>query len=195
MHKKQTVQISRSTGLLLSDNNEQKEAKECYQEALDIYRALAKKNPQAYNPDLAMTLNNLGLLLSNNNEIKQAKDCYQKALDIYRALAKKNPQAYSPDLATALNNLAVLYYKINNIEEAEKAYKEALSIREILAKNNPSAYEIHYAQTLTVRIFYLGKDPKDIQQIKAILQKYPNNSQAIALLKAIKSWEEENLYT
>ena len=179
-------------GALFYKHNEPKQAKDCYQEALDIYRALAKKNPQAYNPDLAMTLNNLGLLLSNNNEIKQAQIYYQETLDIYRAFAKKNPQAYNPDLAMTLNNLAVLYYRINNQEDAEKAYKEALSIREILAKRNPSAYEIDYAQTMIFGILCLGKDPKDIQQIKATLQKYPNNSQAIALLEKIKSWEQEN---
>ena len=177
---------------LLSNNNEIKQAQIYYQEALDIRRELATKNPQAYNPDLAMTLNNLGILLSNNNEIKQAKDCYQEALDIKRDLAKKNPQAYNPDLAVTLNNLGILYYQINNRKEAEQAYKEALAIRKILAENNPSAYEIVYAQTMTFGIFCLGKDPKDIEQIKATLQKYPNNSQAMALLEAIKSSDKEN---
>ncbi|WP_257012748.1 tetratricopeptide repeat protein [Porphyromonas gingivalis] len=179
-------------GALFYKHNEPKQAKDCYQEALDIYRALAKKNPQAYNPDLAMTLNNLGLLLSNNNEIKQAQIYYQETLDIYRAFAKKNPQAYNPYLAMTLNNLAVFCNQINNREEAEKAYKGALSIREILAKRNPSAYEIDYLQTLIFGIDCLGKELKEIEQIKATLQKYPNNSQAIALLERIKSWEEEN---
>ena len=177
---------------LLSNNNEIKQAQIYYQEALDIRRDLAKKNPQAYNPYLASTLNNLGLLLRKKNEIERAKDCYQKALDIRRELATKNPQAYNPDLAMTLNNLGVLYYQINNRKEAEQAYKEALAIRKILAENNPSAYEIVYAQTMTFGIFCLGKDPKDVQQIKATLQKYPNNSQAIALLERIKSREEEN---
>ena len=179
-------------GLLLSDNNETKQAQVCYQEALDIYRELAKKNPQAYNPYLAMTLNNLGALFHKHNEPKQAKDYYQEALEKRRALAKKNPQAYNPDLALTLNNLAVLYYQINNRKEAEQAYKEALTLREILAKNNPSAYEIYYVQMLTFGIFCLGKDPKDIEQIKATLQKYPDSSRAKELLEKIKSWEEEN---
>lgn len=184
--------ILNNLGLLLSNNNEIERAKDCYQEALDIRRALATKNPQAYNPDLASTLNNLGALFHEHNEPKQAKDCYQKALKIYRELATKNPQAYNPDLAMTLNNLGVLYYQINNRKEAEQAYKEALAIRKILAENNPSAYEIVYAQTMTFGILCLGKDPKDVQQIKATLQKYPDNSQAIALLERIKSWEEEN---
>lgn len=179
--------------VLLANNNELEQAKDYYQEALVIRRELAVKNPEAYNPDLATTLNNLGAaLLSNNNETKQAKDYFQEALKIRRELAKKNPKAYNPYLVSTLNNLAVLYYRINNQEDAEKAYKEALSIIEILAKNNPSAYEIVYAQTMTFGILCLGKDPKDIQQIKATLQKYPDNNQAIALLERIKSREEEN---
>lgn len=131
-------------------------------------------------------------LLYSLNDFIKAKQYYEEILVIYRALAKKNPQAYNPYLVSTLNNLAVLYYRINNQEDAEKAYKEALSIIEILAKNNPSAYEIHYAQTLTIGIFYLGKDPKDIEQIKATLQKYPDSSRAKELLEKIKSWEEEN---
>ncbi|PDP74206.1 hypothetical protein CLI79_10835, partial [Porphyromonas gingivalis] len=88
----------------------------------------ATKNPQAYNPDLAGTLNNLGLLLSNNNEIKQAKDCYQEALDIRRDLATKNPQAYNPDLAGTLNNLGLLLSNNNEIKQAKDCYQEALDI-------------------------------------------------------------------
>lgn len=131
-------------------------------------------------------------LLYSLNNFTKAKQYYEEILVTYRALATKNPQAYNPDLAMTLNNLGVLYYQINNRKEAEQAYKEALAIRKILAENNPSAYEIDYAQTMTFGIFCLGKDPKDVQQIKATLQKYPNNSQAIALLERIKSREEEN---
>ncbi|KKC51950.1 tetratricopeptide repeat protein [Porphyromonas gulae] len=115
--------------------------------------------------------------------------------ELRKELADKNKEAYlhlASNLASILYNRSFLYYQIYNRKEAEKAYEEALAIREILAKNNPSAYEIYYVQMLTFGIFCLGKDPKDVQQIKATLQKYPNNSQAIALLERIKSWEEEN---
>ncbi|SJL22128.1 hypothetical protein [Porphyromonas gingivalis] len=115
--------------------------------------------------------------------------------ELRKELADKNKEAYlhlASNLASILYNRSFLYYQINNQEEAEKAYEEALAIREILAKNNPSAYEIVYAQTMTFGIFCLGKDPKDIEQIKATLQKYPDSSRAKELLEKLKSWEEEN---
>ena len=131
-------------------------------------------------------------LLYSLNDFTKAKQYCEEILVIYRALAKKNPQAYNPDLAGTLNNLAVFCYQINNQEEAEKAYEEALAIREILAKNNPSAYEIDYLQTLIFGIDCLGKDPKDIEQIK---QHYRNTLTVVEqknLLEKIKSREEEN---
>ena len=69
-------------------------------------RELAKQNPEAYNPDMAMTLNNLGNLLSNTNHLKQAQAYYEEALEIYRELAKQNPEAYNPYVAMSLNNVS-----------------------------------------------------------------------------------------
>ncbi|SJM19255.1 hypothetical protein PGIN_13-1_00713 [Porphyromonas gingivalis] len=82
---------------LLSNNNEIERAKDCYQEALDIYRELAKKNPQAYNPDLAMTLNNLGVLYYQINNREGAEKAYKEALSIREILAKRNSSAYEID--------------------------------------------------------------------------------------------------
>uniref|UniRef100_UPI0026E94A39 tetratricopeptide repeat protein n=1 Tax=Porphyromonas gulae TaxID=111105 RepID=UPI0026E94A39 len=134
-------------GLLYSLNDFTK-AKQYYEEVLDIYKELAKKNPEAYNLDLAMTLNNLANVLSNNNEIKQAKDCYQEALDIYRALAKKSPEAYNPDLAMTLNNLGLLLSNNNETKQAQVYYQEALDVYRALAKKNPQAYNPYLVMTL-----------------------------------------------
>lgn len=167
-------------------------AKQYYEEVLHVYKERVKKNPETFNPGLTSILNNLGVLLSNHNEPKQAKDCYQEALEIYKELVMKNSKTYSPVLVSILNNMVVLYHKINNRKETEKAYKEALTTEEILAKGNHSAYEIDYLQTLIFGIDCLEKESKEIQKVKVTLQKYPNDNQAIALLEAIKSWEEEN---
>ncbi|WP_353308770.1 tetratricopeptide repeat protein, partial [Porphyromonas gingivalis] len=147
---------------LLYSLNDFTKAKQYYEEILVTYRALAKKNPQAYNPYLALTLNNLGLLYSNNNEIKQAKDCYQEALDIRRALTKKNPQAYNPDLALTLNNLGLLLSNNNEIKQAKDCYQEALDIRRALAKKNPQAYNPDLALTLNNLgvLFHKHNEPK-----------------------------------
>jgi tetratricopeptide (TPR) repeat protein len=99
-------------GVLLSDNNEMELAKAHYQEALESYRTLAKKNPDVYLPDVAGTLNNLGLLLSDNNEMELAKVHYQEALEIKRTLAKKNERAYNLDVCMTAINMGIFYKKL-----------------------------------------------------------------------------------
>lgn len=71
-------------GNLFSCSNEFEEARQAYQEALEIYRSLAAVNPQTYLPDVAMTLNNFGNLLMYVNEFEEAKQAYKEALGIRR---------------------------------------------------------------------------------------------------------------
>ena len=98
-------------------------------QALEIYRALAKTNPQAYSSDVSMTLNNLAILYYKVNRIKEAEEAYLEALEIYRALAKTNPQAYGIDLANSLvMGVVLLNQPIGNLDEAEDILK---SFREI----------------------------------------------------------------
>jgi len=119
-----------------------------YEEALQIYRELAKENPRTYLPDVAMTLNNLAILHSNQNEYGDALEKYEEALQIYRELAKENPRTYLPYVATTLNNLANLHSDQNEYGDALEKYEEALQIRRELAKENPRTYLPDVAMTL-----------------------------------------------
>ncbi|HNI43553.1 MAG TPA: tetratricopeptide repeat protein, partial [Chitinophagales bacterium] len=121
--------VLNNLGALLYANNEMSAAKKHYQEALQLYRQLATKNPDAYLPDVATTLNNLGNLLKNNNEMSVAKTYIEEALQITRQLATKNPDAYLPDVATTLNNLGALLSDNNEMSAAKTHYEEALQIR------------------------------------------------------------------
>ncbi len=119
-----------------------------YQEALAIYRKLAKNAPEAYLPDVAMTLNNLANLHYNIHDFKAAEKEYQEALAIYRDLAKTTPEAYLPDVAMTLNNLANLHSDTHDFKAAEKEYQEALGICRELARTTPEAYLPDVAMTL-----------------------------------------------
>ncbi|MCB9311108.1 MAG: tetratricopeptide repeat protein, partial [Lewinellaceae bacterium] len=93
-------------------------ALEKYEEALMIYRELAKENPRTYLSYVAMTLNNLANLHSDKNEFPQALEKYEEALQIYRELTKENPRTYLPDVAMTLNNLANLHSDKNEFPQA-----------------------------------------------------------------------------
>ena len=77
-----------------------------YKLALAIRERLAKANPQAYEPDLASSYDNLAILYSDTQRLQESEAMYQSALAIRERLAKANLQAYEPALAISYNNLA-----------------------------------------------------------------------------------------
>ncbi len=64
--------------------------------ARSFCRALAEANPDAFLPDLAMSLNNLSLHQSDLGHRNDALASIAEAFRIYRALAETNPDAISP---------------------------------------------------------------------------------------------------
>ena len=102
------------------------ESGEMYLSAMEIYRRLAAANPQVYEPDLAMTQNNLGTLYYNTQRYEESGEMYLSAMEIYRRLAAANPQVYEPGLVRACNNLSCLFLVQGNFEEAERYAREGL---------------------------------------------------------------------
>jgi hypothetical protein len=66
------------------------------------YRRLAGANPAAYEPALALSLNNLSVLLGEAGRRDEGLAAIEEALSVYRRLAAANPAAYEPDLARSL---------------------------------------------------------------------------------------------
>ena len=91
---------------MLSELGRREEALAAAQEAADLYRGLAAERPDAFTPDLAMSLNNLANWLSELGRREEALAAAQEAADLYRGLAAARPDAFTPDLAMSLNNLA-----------------------------------------------------------------------------------------
>ena len=112
-----------------------------YKRAYDIIKSSAEKNPEVYEPKLAMSCNNLGNLHSDLNRYAEAEKYHKRAYETYGRLAEKNPQVYEPYLAGSCNNLGNLYSDLNRYAEAEEFYKQAYKIRKRLAEKNPEAYE------------------------------------------------------
>ena len=151
-------------GYCFQEFNDHVKAKKYYSRALDIYRGLTKDNPQAYEPDLASTLNNLAVLYKNTQHLAESENLYLEALESYKRLAKEKPRYrplyktkdknkekakdYKPDVARTLNNLALLYSNTQRLEESEAMYLEALEIRRELAEKDPDTYEPGLALTL-----------------------------------------------
>ena len=164
------AELKNLLGIFYKDTNRFKEAEECYQKALNIYRKLAKKNPEADEKDIAAICNNLGILYCDNSRMKEAEEYGQEALKIYRRLAKEHPETYEGYVAGTCNNLGILYDDTNRKKEAEKYYQEALKIYCRLAKEHSEIYEECVAGTCN-NLGLLYSDTNRIKKAEELNQK------------------------
>ena len=128
--------------------------------ALEIFKRLADANPQAYEPGLAITYNDLASLYRDTQRFAESEQMHKAALEIFKRLADANPQAYEPGLAITYNGLASLYSDTQRFAESEQMHKAALEIFKRLADANPQAYE----PGLALRYFCLANLYSDTQR-------------------------------
>ena len=131
------AQALTNLGLLLGAVGQREEAVKPAEEAVRIYRELAKTNPAFLGP-LASALNTLGVSYGELGRREEALKPTEEAVRIRRGLAQTNP-ATLVDLARALNNLGIRYGELGRREEALKPTEEAVRITRELAKTNPAA--------------------------------------------------------
>jgi tetratricopeptide (TPR) repeat protein len=143
--------------------------------ALEIYRRLAGIDPAAFEPDVALTLNNLSVHLSGLGRREEALDATTEALKIYCRLADINPAAFEANLARTLNSLGIGLSNLGRREEALDATTEALKIYRRLADINPAAFEPDLARTLYslgVRLSNLGRREEALDATTEALKIY-----------------------
>jgi tetratricopeptide (TPR) repeat protein len=73
---------------------------------LQLYRELAARDPGAYRPNVALTLNNLGLLHRDTGRLAEAEKDYTEALATYRELTLNNPNIYDSRIAFLTKELS-----------------------------------------------------------------------------------------
>ena len=87
-----------------------REANDASTEALQTYRDLAKANPQAYLPGMAMALMGFGNICYETQRLKKATDAYYEALQTYSYPEKCSGcdlcGMYCPDFAICASKVA-----------------------------------------------------------------------------------------
>ena len=151
----------------LSDNNQFTKCEAYIEESVSIRAELCREHPEMYEPDLAVSYNNLANLYGTTQRFHESEEMYKLALAIRERLAKANPQAYEPDLAISYNNLAALYSDTQRFQESEEMYKSAIAIRERLTKANPQAYEPDLAASYN-NLAILYSDTQRLQESEAM---------------------------
>lgn len=123
-------------------------ALEAARQGLAIRRDLVRINPAAYEPNLAISLNNLAHYLEVTGDHTGALAAAREALTIYRRLTQAEPAAYLPDLAMSMNNLACFLSEMGDHTAALEMASEAATIRRRLAQDRPALYESDLASSL-----------------------------------------------
>ena len=115
----------RSQSGRLADLGRREDALAAIEEAVTAYRQLAYARPDAFLPDLAMSLNNQSLRLADLGRREQALVAIKEAVTIRRQLARARPQVHSERLAASLNNLAAQLEAADQKSAADTARAEA----------------------------------------------------------------------
>ncbi|NTW48742.1 MAG: tetratricopeptide repeat protein [Chlorobiales bacterium] len=178
----------------LQKHNQFITAQPLYEEILEIYRKLAVANPEAYLPDVAMTLNNLGALQAKKNKFEGAENAYREALEISRKRSDANLKADLPDAAMMLSNLVPLQSAKNGLEEAESSYREALEIYRTLSEENPEVYMPDVARTaVNMSVFYLQYKPDKKLSLASAADALWASAPFLEMLPAVKEYAEKAL--
>ena len=136
-------------GIRLSALGRREDALAATEEAVSLYKDLAKARPDAFTPDLAASLNNLGIRLSELGRREDALAATEEAVSLRRDLAKARPDAFNPDLAGSLNNLGMMFSDLGRREDALAATEEAVTLYRDLAKARPDAFTPDLAGSLS----------------------------------------------
>ncbi|MFL5351079.1 tetratricopeptide repeat protein [Archangium sp.] len=146
------------------------EALQATHEAVEVYRVLAERNPDAFRPSLAGSLNNLGIRMNALGRREEALQATHEAVEVYRALAERNPDAFRPNLAMSLNNLGIRMSALGRRAEALQVTREAVEIYRVLAERNPDAFRPSLAGSLNNLGNWLGELGQPAEALQATIE-------------------------
>ena len=92
----------------LSETGDDAGALQAAREAVEIRRRLAKANPAAHEPDLAMSISNLAIFLSQAGDRSGAMALCKEALGLYEQADHQHPGLFDAGIARARAFLAAL---------------------------------------------------------------------------------------
>ena len=122
----------------LADLGRREEALTAINEAVTAYRALAETRPDAFLPDLAMSLNNQSSMPGGPGTAGRGADRDQRSRHRRPGARETRPDAFLPDLAMSLNNQSSCLAGLGRREEALTAINEAVTAYRALAEPAPT---------------------------------------------------------
>jgi nucleoside phosphorylase len=117
-------------------------------EAVEIFRGLAARSPDEFEPLLAGCLCDLGAVLSALGKLGPALAATREAVDLFTAHAARDRVELAPDLARSLHSLGNRLRDMGQREEALAYTRRAVDFYRALAEAAPEAYQGDLANSL-----------------------------------------------
>jgi tetratricopeptide (TPR) repeat protein len=152
-------------GHRLSAASDCKGALAATREAVELLRNLASERPDAFMPDLAMSLSDLGNNLSAVGDREGTLAATRECVELFRKLVSVHPDAFMPELATSLNNLGNNLSAVGDQEGMLAATRESVDMYRKLASERPEAFMPDLATSLS----NLGDNLRSVGDIEGAL--------------------------
>ncbi len=139
------------------------------QEAVGLYRELARARPDAFTPHLAKSLHNLSVRLSNLGRREEALTAVEEATALRRELANTRPGLFMSDLALSLGSLSVHLASLGRREDALATVEEATALHRGLSRERPDVFTPSLAATLNIysnRLSELGRHEEALAAVE-----------------------------
>ncbi|WP_434382228.1 tetratricopeptide repeat protein [Melittangium boletus] len=117
-------------------------------EAVELWRALARRNPEAFHPGLADSFTHLSRVLDHLGRHEEALASAQGAVELRRELARRDPEAFLPGLASSLATLGHRLHGTRRHDDALTAAREAVDLYRALAQRDPDTFQPGLALSL-----------------------------------------------
>ncbi len=127
-------------GELLRYTNRPLESIATFQEALQLWRGLAEREPEVFLNVVPYSLNSLAVPLIQTGRFSEAEEAYLEAFGVFRELAEKTPDVFQKQVAWTLHDFAVLLKRTGRTLEAEEKCREALRIHREMSAKSPGRY-------------------------------------------------------
>lgn len=168
------------------------EAESSFNEALSIFRRLAKDNPKAYKLEISMVLNDMGVLFYCSKQFKKCENAYLECLAIRRQLVMDYPQDYDKSiLANVLVNIGLCYSKMGRRWDSESSYNEAITIFRQLTEESP--FDDDYKDGLALVFISIGNLYFNTQRYDASEKAYLESLEIYRQLAEKNTYYEHNL--
>lgn len=118
------------------------------EEAVRIWRDLAKNKPAAFEPDLGLALNNKAAFLQITGHLPEAEQTAREAVGLLIRVAASDPGAYNGRLAQAYGTLGLILSVEHRRDEADANFQKSLAIYRDLARQSPQGFEKDLARIL-----------------------------------------------